>query len=243
MSLLREAELAASTRAEVGDLLPCREDVGWRCPADSWIPGATPAQAASWPAVGKRVMSVPVSTTITCAVMGPTPGDGLEQLQLVGPGLVGVVDDLVQDGQGGVDGVQPAQGRLPESGVVGVEAAGEGLDEVGIFARILPLASWARTWGSASPAMRAASIRRTETVVTDEATAETLIEASSSICSSRSASRLRSPVSWSTRYRVSGRSRRIGGGGTNEGPPRVRARGASRSTSRHGRQSCGPGGP
>ena len=45
---------------------------------------------------------------------------------------------------------------------------------------------------------------------------DSLIEASSNIISSRTDSRVRSPISC-TRYRVSIRSRRIGGGGTNDG--------------------------
>ena len=53
-------------------------------------------------------------------------------------------------------------------------------------------------------------------VFNDEATADSLTEASSNISSSRVTSRVRSPISC-TRYRVSSRSRRISGGGTNDG--------------------------
>jgi hypothetical protein len=47
---------------------------GVRLPADSCIAGAKPAQAARCPAVGNRDMSAPVSATITCATVSPTPG-------------------------------------------------------------------------------------------------------------------------------------------------------------------------
>ena len=43
-------------------------------PADSSLPGHVPAQEARWAAVGKRVMSAPISSTITSAVRRPTPG-------------------------------------------------------------------------------------------------------------------------------------------------------------------------
>src|SRR3712207_8035727 len=55
-------------------LLPCRAPAGLRLPADSWIAGATPAQAARCAAEGKRDMSAPVSAMITWATRGPTPG-------------------------------------------------------------------------------------------------------------------------------------------------------------------------
>jgi hypothetical protein len=78
------------------------------------------------------------------------------------------------------------------------------------------LAISASTRASRSPPIMARSITRADTVVTDHATVDSLIEASSNISSKRTASRVRSPISC-TRYRVSIRNRRIGGGGTNEG--------------------------
>ena len=38
-----------------------------RLPALSWLPGHIPAQDARWPAVGKRLMSVPISATSASA--------------------------------------------------------------------------------------------------------------------------------------------------------------------------------
>src|SRR5580700_7220894 len=57
-----------------------RVPVAWRAaaffrlPADSLSPGARPAQAASRAEVPNRVMSPPVSATMTCAVRCPMPG-------------------------------------------------------------------------------------------------------------------------------------------------------------------------
>ena len=65
----------------------------------------------------------------------------------------------------------------------------------GIFVRIRPLAISANTRASVSPSIIAAMIARAETVFSDEATVDSLIEASSSIISSRTISRVRSPIS------------------------------------------------
>src|SRR5271165_2788986 len=54
--------------------LPLRAAAFLRLPADSLSPGASPAQAASRALVANRVMSPPVSATMTSAVRGPTPG-------------------------------------------------------------------------------------------------------------------------------------------------------------------------
>src|SRR6185503_4716294 len=43
-------------------------------PADSLLPGHTPAHEARCPALGKRAMSLPISARITCAVCSLTPG-------------------------------------------------------------------------------------------------------------------------------------------------------------------------
>ena len=86
----------------------------------------------------------------------------------------------------------------------------------GILTRIFPIARSAILTGSVSPLIIAASIRRAETVVRLEATVDNFTDASSSISSSRMVSRVRSPINC-TRCRVSIRSRRMSGGGTNDG--------------------------
>ena len=63
--------------------------------------------------------------------------------------------------------------------------------------RSLPFASSASTRASRSPSIIAASIARAETVFRLDTTADSLIEASSSISSSRIISRVRSASSWS----------------------------------------------
>ena len=53
---------------------PLRRRVERRLPALSSLRGQRPAQEIRWPAVGKRLMSVPISETMTCAVRSLTPG-------------------------------------------------------------------------------------------------------------------------------------------------------------------------
>ena len=74
MFFVRDADIAATPNA------PLRWALLWRLcalltlPADSFIPGHTPAQDARWPAVGKIVMSAPVSAMITSATVCEMPG-------------------------------------------------------------------------------------------------------------------------------------------------------------------------
>ena len=86
----------------------------------------------------------------------------------------------------------------------------------GILRRILPFARSASRNGSDSPLIIAVRIALADTVFRLDATDDNLIEASSNINSNRTISRARSPISC-TRYRVNIRSRRISGGGTNDG--------------------------
>jgi hypothetical protein len=89
----------------------------------------------------------------------------------------------------------------------------------GIFERILRRARSAIRAGSRSPAISASSIARPDTPRMSEATADSLMPASSSSFSSRWASRERSRVI-AVRVRVRSLSCRTGSGGTNE--PRTR---------------------
>ena len=45
-----------------------------RFPADSLLPGHIPAQLDKCPALGKRLMSTPISAMMVSAVLSPTPG-------------------------------------------------------------------------------------------------------------------------------------------------------------------------
>jgi len=71
---VRVAAQEASTKAVRSALLPL---VVWpllRLPADSLLPGHTPAQLATCLAEGKRPISTPISAMIVWAVRSPTPG-------------------------------------------------------------------------------------------------------------------------------------------------------------------------
>src|SRR3954451_11091958 len=70
----RVAAQAASTIAVRSAVSPLRARPVGRLPADSWLPGHSPAQDARCAAVGKRLMSAPASARNTQAVRGPRPG-------------------------------------------------------------------------------------------------------------------------------------------------------------------------
>src|SRR3954452_24793942 len=72
--LLRLALLAHSTSVWLSHLEPLRVLPVRRLPADSSLPGHMPAQEARCLAVGKTLMSPPVSAMITSAARRPTPG-------------------------------------------------------------------------------------------------------------------------------------------------------------------------
>src|SRR5437868_1131124 len=65
----RAADIAETPRAPLRYGLPGRVLVDFTRPADSLDPGETPAQDASWPAVGNTLMSPPVSAMNTSAVL------------------------------------------------------------------------------------------------------------------------------------------------------------------------------
>src|SRR6266498_2152400 len=71
---VREAARAASMRIEQRWVLPLRRRPERRLPADSLLPGASPAQAARCLAVGNRDMSTPISEITTLATRSPIPG-------------------------------------------------------------------------------------------------------------------------------------------------------------------------
>ena len=55
----------------------------------------------------------------------PDPGNGLQQLDLMLPGPAGLSDDHVQLGQSLLDQLQPAQHRLGQLGMMGLEGSGQ----------------------------------------------------------------------------------------------------------------------
>ena len=72
--LTRIAAQAAVTKAVLSQVPLFRTRVERRLPALSSLRGHRPAQDMRWPASGKRVMSTPISATITRAVRSLTPG-------------------------------------------------------------------------------------------------------------------------------------------------------------------------
>ena len=71
---MRIAAIPASLSAALRLLEPFRVRPDLRLPADWSLPGHCPAQEARWPALGKTVMSVPISAMITSAERRCTPG-------------------------------------------------------------------------------------------------------------------------------------------------------------------------
>src|SRR5712692_17896 len=65
---------AASVSARRSHLLPLRALPLLRLPALSWLPGHIPAHEARCAALGKRLMSRPISAASTSVVRRPTPG-------------------------------------------------------------------------------------------------------------------------------------------------------------------------
>ena len=71
--MVRVAASAASCSAIPRNLLPLRRRPERCLPADWSLPGQRPAQEARCPALGKTLMSVPISATIASAVRSATP--------------------------------------------------------------------------------------------------------------------------------------------------------------------------
>jgi hypothetical protein len=119
-------------------------------------------------------------------------GDGVQQLNLRPERGDRPLDLGGQPSDGLVQVVELGQDLPDEQGVAGSEPAGEGLAELGIFFRSVPLASSARAWGSVVPSTRAPSMARPDAPRICEATEESLMPASCSTLSSRWASLARS---------------------------------------------------
>src|SRR5664280_1176911 len=79
VSWVAAIDSAAVPRAALRYGLPGRVVVDLTRPADSLLPGHTPAQEARCFGLGNTVMSAPVSATTTSAVCCPTPG--MEQIR------------------------------------------------------------------------------------------------------------------------------------------------------------------
>jgi hypothetical protein len=99
-----------------------------RLPADRSLPGQRPAQEARWPAVGKTLMSMPISAISTLAVRAATPVIVLASS--TPPARVRahlVLDRHRQPGDLLIEEVQVGVDRADDQRVVGLEAALERL--------------------------------------------------------------------------------------------------------------------
>src|SRR5215211_236976 len=122
--------MAAVPRAALRWRFPGRVGAVLRRPADSCCPGLTPAQEHRCAAVGKAVMSAPVSAMMMSATLRLTPGilvsrsrGACRELIFFDP-LLEVLDCRVVL----VDSVQQKPGH---EGVVLGETAGQGFGQVG----------------------------------------------------------------------------------------------------------------
>jgi hypothetical protein len=177
---------------------------------------ARPARAAEYAADGTRDLSPPASAMNTWSTLRCDAGNGLQQLQLMRPRLARRFGHTVQLLQRVFDQVQAVQDRAGQPGVVLIEVADQRLGQLRNLRPRLSLAKSASTNGSSSPSINAPSIAHADTVFRLDSTADSLIEASSSISFRRIISQVRSAISRS-RHLVNSRSRRIGRSGANEG--------------------------
>ena len=102
---VRAGAWVASTRAVFRYTLPLGMRLLLRLPADSLLPGQTPAQEASWETFPNTFMSTPSSAMITAASVQCTPWDFLQQGQL---SLVGLAGSLSSQSKS-----RPPSNRLP----------------------------------------------------------------------------------------------------------------------------------
>src|SRR6266545_1478637 len=138
--LVREAARAASMRIDWTWVLPLRCRARRRRPADSLLPGASPAHAARCFADGNRLMSTPISLMITVAARSPIPGmlvnnricsvngdqpGGSGRGPPAGARAAGVTDLLLDLGDHLVEVLEPGQVEPDHLPVMGGEPAGQ----------------------------------------------------------------------------------------------------------------------
>src|SRR6266542_3583399 len=217
---VREAARAASMRIEQRWVLPLRRRPERRLPADSWLPGHSPAQAARCLAVGNRAISTPISEMTAIAARSPMPG------MLISRSIwVANVPASPPVGSGPTRPIvcmtwvsiwsrwsMRARCKATRWPWWAVNRPARASRRSLVLVRRTPRASPASTTGSRSPATSASSIDRPDTPKVSEATLSSLIPAASRTLSSRCFSRLRSSVSlvW---YRVKSRIARTCSGG------------------------------
>src|SRR3954470_21541701 len=221
---VRVAAQAASTSAVRSAASPLRARPERRLPADSWLPGHSPAQDARCAAVEKRLMSVPISATITHAVRRPIPGMLPSRSIAAEKGAASVSTWVSRPSMAAVRWSMWSSRVRSSSAWCSLNPPSSASRSSGILGRIRVRASSASTAGSRSPAISSSSMARAALPSTSETTESSLIPASSSTRCTRWISRVRSSVSFLA-YRVRSRSRAIVGVGTKL--PRSRPHSAS----------------
>ncbi len=146
---------AASMSARCSQVEPCRVPAGRRLPADSWLAGATPAQAQRCPGVGNRVMSTPISAIITSAVVLETPVIEHKMVTADSKGatrsVISAVSVAMEASRKSMWSMMAAHQR-----VVGAEVPENASSSAGILARSATWPSGRGPWG---PARRRSSPR------------------------------------------------------------------------------------
>ncbi len=140
-------------------------------------------------------MSPPVSARITWATLGPTPGMVCSSSSWCAQGRQASAITASSSASASSTSSRRCSMVCASWACCSLKCPVSASTSCGILIRILPRASWASTAGSRSPAISAASIAHAETLVRLAATEGSLIEASSSMPSSRATSRVRSPIS------------------------------------------------
>ena len=186
MFLLWTAAWAASVSAVHSQLSPWRVFPEPRLRPDWLVPGQIAAQETKWPAVGNTVMSMPHSAIRICATTYADAGDRGQQFDQVAVGLGRDPDPGLELCDRQVERVDVGEQAGDEDTVMAdSNRLASASWSCGIFFRIRPLASSARTTGSVTPPSSASSIARADTEYTAEATLVSLIPASWSTFSNR----------------------------------------------------------
>jgi hypothetical protein len=157
-----------------------------RLPADSRCPGHRPAQLARCLAVGKALMSPPVSAMITSAVRRCTPGIVHNSSTAAAKGAICSSTRCEIASISDSRSSMRASMRSSKKAWWARKRPSSALRSSGSLRRSLPLASSASASASASPSIRARIIARPETPITSVATHASLTPASSnSLCRHR----------------------------------------------------------
>ena len=158
------------------------------------VAGAEAGPADEMPAVGKTVMSVPISAMITSAVRCLTPGIVQSSRAAVAKGAS--CSSTASESRSICSSRKSMWARIADttSACSELKRPSSASCNAGIFCLSLPLARPARTTGSVVPRQSASSIALPETPRMSVATQSSLIPVSSRILCSRLASRWRSPI-------------------------------------------------